>query len=199
MADILIVEDGLHERERLEKLFRSASFSVSTAESVQEAETLLQMNEFRLVVLDIGLGDKSGSYLFESLKRQHRVPFIIVLTGNPSIHLKQRFIDEGAAAYIVKASPQAENEALLDAVHSMLGAIEVERNLGIPLVDFLRLYLQPASRALFLDEKNSISPCVHCSGSEFRVSFSHKTQLPPTVEGKVICAQCNREMDPKVG
>ncbi len=199
MRDILIVEDGLHERERLKKLFSGAHFTVNTAESVQEAERLLGMDEFRLVILDIGLGDKSGSFLFESLKRSRRVPYVIVLTGNPSIHLKQRFLDQGAAAYVVKASPQAENDTLLETVKGLLGNVELSARSGIPLGDFLQLYLSQSSRELFLDEHNHIAPCVQCGTNNFIVTFSHKTQLPPVIEGQVICAECGQEMDLEVG
>lgn len=199
MADILIVEDGLHERERLAKLFAGAHFTVSSAESVQEAERLLALESFRLTVLDIGLGDKSGSYLFEQLKRSNQVPYIVVLTGNPSVHLKQRFLDEGAAAYVVKASQAAENDSLLDLVRSLLGESEGDITQGIPLADFLRAYVNEASRELFLDEQGELAPCAHCGEREFTVSFGHRTQLPPMVEGRVICSRCRMEMDPKVG
>ncbi len=199
MQDILIVEDGLHERERLTKLFSGANFTVSAAENVRDAERLLRIDEFRLVVLDIGLGDKSGSHLFELIRRSGRNPYIIVLTGNPSIHLKQRFLEEGAVAYIVKASPQAENDSLLESVRSLLGTAEVKNITGISLVDFLRQYLSDASRELFLDSQNQIAPCSHCGSSDFIVTFAHKTQLPPIVEGKILCAHCHGEMDPEVG
>ena len=124
MKDILIVEDGLHERERLSRLFSGAQFSVECAENAEEAEHLLGAEKFRLVVLDIGLEDKSGSHLFQQIKSIEEPPFVIVLTGNPSAHLKQRFLDEGAAAYIVKASPAAANEALLSTVQSLLGTMK---------------------------------------------------------------------------
>ncbi len=199
MRDIIIVEDGFHERERLQKLFSTANYSVTSAESAQEAERLLGREQYRLAVLDIGLGDKSGSYLFELMKRSSVVPYILILTGNPSVHLKQRFLDEGAAAYIVKASAGAENEALLNLVRSLLGEAEGENSSGIPLADFLKLYVNQSSRELFLDADNEVSACTKCGGNSFVVSFSHKTQLPPLVEGKVVCAQCNQEMDPKVG
>lgn len=199
MRDILIVEDGLHERERLEKLFSGAGFSVSSAESVQEAERLLNIDQFRLAVLDIGLGDKSGSYLFELMKRTSMVPFVIILTGNPSVHLKQRFLDEGAAAYVVKASQNAENEPLLETVTSLLGTAEVVSVSGIPLTEFIRTYVTQSSRELFLDSESQIPPCQRCGKVEYLVSFNHKTQLPPIVEGRVICAGCHQEMDPKVG
>ncbi len=199
MRDILIVEDGLHERERLSQIFSSAGFTVSTAESAQEAEALLNFESFRLAVLDIGLGDKSGSHLFEYMKRSHRVPYVIILTGNPSTHLKQRFLDEGAVAYIVKASSAASNEALLDLVRSLLGAGSTASPAGIPLVEFLKLYVSPASRELFLDRDQQAPPCKHCGANDFIVTFHHRTQLPPVVEGKVVCAQCLKDFDPEVG
>ena len=198
MPDILIVEDGLHERERLSKLFTSAMYSVSCAESVQEAERLLEFEQFRLAVVDIGLGDKSGSFLFEQLKRSAKVPFVVILTGNPSTHLKQRFLDEGAATYIVKASPSASNEALLEVIQGLLGAAAAENTLGIPLGEFLRQYVTESSRQLFLDEGNELPACRNCGANSYVVSFSHKTQLPPLLEGKVICSSCFQEMDPEV-
>ena len=199
MQDILIVEDGLHERERLRQVFTAAGFSVSTAESSQEAESLLAIETFRLAILDIGLGDKSGSHLFEMMKRSAKLPYIIILTGNPSTHLKQRFLDEGAVAYIVKASTAAGNEALLDYVCSLLGGSDARAQSGIALADFLRLYVDSSSRELFLDKDNQLPTCAHCNANEFIVTFNHKTQLPPLVEGKVVCASCLKDLDPVLG
>ncbi len=199
MRDILIVEDGLHERERLEKLFLSAKYSVATAESAQEAEKLIKREQFRLAFLDINLGDKSGSYLFDLMRRAHQIPYIIVLTGNPSVHLKNRFIEEGATAYIVKASPGSENESLLERVRSLLGSSDVETIQGMPLLDFIKLYLPKNSAELFLDSHGDTPTCGNCGHREYIVSFAHKTQLPPQVEGRVVCASCGKEMDPQVG
>lgn len=199
MRDILIIEDGFHERDRLTRLFSSAGYSVRNAESAHEAERLLALEHFRLSILDIGLGDKSGSTLFEMMRREKRVAYIVVLTGNASVHLKQKFLDEGASAYIVKASPAAENESLLDLVNSLLGTAHSSDVQGIALADFLRLYIDATSRELFLDADGSIAPCAHCGTREFIVTFSHKTQLPPLVEGRVVCQQCGLELDPEVG
>ena len=198
MRDILIVEDGFNERERLSKLFTENGFSVACAERVSEAEQLLEVDQFRLTVLDIGLSDKSGSYLFERLKRDGTVPYIVILTGNPSVHLKQRFLDEGAAAYIVKASSAASNDSLLATVRSLLGTNSVETPIGIGLNEFLRSYLDDASREIFLDDQGGVPICRHCEGTSYLVVFSHKTQLPPYIEGKVVCENCHREMDMEV-
>ena len=200
MKDILIVEDGLHERERLVRLFSAAHYSVLCAESAVEAEQLLAADQFRLVILDIGLEDKSGSHLFEHLKSHAEIPYTIVLTGNPSTHLKQRFLDEGAHAYIVKASAAASNDSLLQTVKSLLGDAAVRTaSTGIPLAEFAKKYLNESSRELFLDVDQQFPACARCGGKNYIVSFSHKTQLPPLVEGKVMCADCAHVMDPEVG
>lgn len=198
MRDILVVEDGRQERERLEKLFKQAKFSVSTAQNAEEAERLLALEQFRVVFLDIELGGKSGSYVFELIKRSGYSPYVIILTGNPSLHLKQRFLEEGATAYVVKATKGAENQTLLEQVHSLIGSGQPEAASGMPLGEFLKYYVNESSRELFLDEHGDFPPCGHCGAREYLVSFAHKTQLPPVVEGVVICALCKRQMDLEV-
>ena len=199
MRDILIVEDGLNERLRLEKLFASAKYSVSAAESATTAERLLDLEEFRLVILDIGLGDKSGTVLFEQLMRMSRPPLVIMLTGNPSVHLKKRLLEEGAADYIVKASPESKNENLLKRVESLLGAASKEVYSGIPLDEFLKLYVSPESRELFLDAAGDIPKCSSCGHHSHKVIFHDSTQLPPIIEGRVVCSACGAEMSLEVG
>lgn len=198
MKDILIVEDGAKERERLQKLFSQEGYSVVACESVQEAERSLEHDIFRLAILDIGLSDKSGSHLFNTIKRGGKVPFIIIFTGNPSVHLKQRFLEEGAVDYIVKASTQAQNDKFLGRIREILGDAQEETVEGIELDQFLSRYLAPASRQLFLDADNNVPSCKSCGSNTYKVIFSQQTQVPPEVIGQVICATCARPMDPDV-
>lgn len=198
MKDILIVEDGTNERERLTKLFSGAGYSAIGCSSVQEAEKCLQVDNFRLAVLDIGLGDKSGSYLFNIIKRAGKVPNIIIFTGNPSVHLKQRFMEEGAVDYIVKGSAQAQNENFLLRVREIIGEAQAVSDEGIELELFLDKYVTASSKKLFLDMDNSLPPCKECGLVHYKVIFSHQTQVPPGVVGQVVCAGCNRPMDPDV-
>lgn len=199
MRDILIVEDGLHERERLCAIFESAGYSTAAAESSQEAEQLLNRESFRLAVLDIGLSDRSGTHIFEQIKRSGRVNYSIILTGNPSTHLKQRFLESGAVAYLVKGSTAASHEELLALVVSLLGKAGAKTLSGIPLEEFLKFYVDEASRALFQERDSQLPSCAHCGAHQFVVTFSHKAQLPPLVEGRVLCKACQRELDPLLG
>ncbi len=198
MKDILIVEDGKQERERLQVLFADATYSVSACDSVGAAEEVLKHEEFRLAILDIGLNDKSGSLLFNTIRRGGRVSFIIIFTGNPSVHLKQRFIQEGAVDYIVKGSPQAQNEAFLSRVREVIGDPNPQKQDGLDLETFLDRYVVPTSRQLFLDADNSFPECRKCKACRYVVTFSHQAQLPPAVSGLVVCASCGNPMDPEV-
>lgn len=198
MKDILVVEDGKQERERLQQLFSSAGYSVSACESVGAAEELLKNEEFRLAILDIGLNDKSGSLLFNNIRRARRVSFIIIFTGNPSVHLKQRFIQEGAVDYIVKGSPQAQNDSFLGRVKEIVGEPQRQSHEGMELETFLSQYVAPTSKQLFLDADNSIPECRACKSRRYVVVFNHQAQLPPAVAGLVVCAGCGKAMDPEV-
>lgn len=198
MKDILIVEDGLSERERLERLFLEAGYSVQACSTVGEAEKCLQIDSFRVAILDIGLSDKSGSYLFNTIKRGGRVAYIVIFTGNPSVHLKQRFLDEGAVDYVVKGSPQALNDNFIGRIREIIGGAQTSAPDGLPLEDFLNRYVAEASRRLFLDMDNAIPACRGCTAREYRVVFSHSPQVPPEVKGQVVCARCGKLMDLEV-
>lgn len=199
MKDLLIVEDGVQERERLQRLFRDAGYAVEACPTVGEAERLLQGESFRAAILDVGLSDKSGSYLFNAVKKSGRVSYVIIFTGNPSVHLKQRFIEEGAVDYIVKGSPQAQNEHLLNRIKEIIGSSQASALSGMPLEEFLSRFVGGSERRLFLDLDNTFPPCKGCGGRSYIVSFSHVTQVPPQIDGRVLCGACAKLLDPEIG
>lgn len=198
MPDILVVEDNDRERNRLMQLCQSAGYTVTACGSAGEAEGVLAAYTFRLVLLDIGLSDKSGSYVFSLIRRGGSVPHVIIFTGNPSVHLKQRMLAEGAAEYLIKGTPQAHNDALLERVRALIGAPQQDAVEGIPLDQFLARYIPERSRGLFLNADNSLPTCGACGGGRYLVTFGQQAQMPPQVEGLVVCAQCGRPLDPEI-
>ncbi|RIL08411.1 MAG: hypothetical protein DCC75_09010 [Proteobacteria bacterium] len=199
MKDIIIIEDGAQERSRLEKLFADAGYSVATCGSVGEAEKHVKLSPFRVAVLDIGLSDKSGSYLFGLMRREGRVSYIVIYTGNPSVHLKQRFMEEGAADYIVKGSPQAQGDNLLTRIRELIGNPQASTPNGIGLEEFLAKFVSEKSRSLFLESDGSFAACPKCQRREYQVIFSQQTQVPPDIKGQVVCAGCGSTMQTDVG
>jgi DNA-binding response OmpR family regulator len=199
MEDVLIVEDGQVERDRLKDLFSSAGYGVVACSSVGEAEQVLLGAEFKLAFFDIGLNDRSGSYLFSSVKRSGKIANIIIYTGNPSGHLRQRFQREGASDYIVKGSSRASSEQLLERVKELIGEPQQRVVAGVELTAFLRQFVPVKSWQLFFDSDGKVPPCNKCGAKEYVVTFAQQPQIPPEVNGIVVCAVCNHVMDPEVG
>ena len=199
--DILIVEDSLRERERLSELFENSGFSVESCESVDEAEQIVHREALRLVVLDIGLSDRSGTVLFQHIRKQQPDCKVIIFTGNPSPYLKQRFLSEGAVEYVLKGSPNASSEAFSRLVGEYLDSSSrnsdgEKRVTGTPLNAFLREHLTPQSQLLFYEDDKKFAACHSCGSREYAVTFSHQLQVPPEVLGKVICLNCGSDFDP---
>ena len=198
MGDILIVEDRAQEREALVKCFSKEGFSVQSVRSAGEAEQCLLTEKFRLAVLDIGLGDRSGTHVFDVMIKESRVASIIILTGNPSVHLKQRFLERGADKYIVKGSREAASGALIQTAKSLLEESSVSLINGIDLKSFLLNHLPAESRSFFLDPLGDLPACSSCGENNYIVIFSHKIQLPPLIEGRAECEHCGTVLDPKL-
>jgi DNA-binding response OmpR family regulator len=199
VKDILVVEDSVEENERLKQLFEGAGYAVMTCRSVGDAEQVIGRHQFRLAILDIGLGDRSGSHFFNTIKRTRRASNVIIFTGNPSVHLKQRFLAEGAADFIVKASTAAQNKNFLARVQSLIGGPEAKGGEGHPLDEFLTAFIPETSRDFFRDMNGGYPACRECGSREYRVTFGHQAQMPPEIVGQVVCAHCGRPMDADVG
>ncbi len=198
MPDILVVEDNEKERERLVRMCKQAHYSVLACASAAEAENALGVHTFRLAFLDIGLSDKSGSHVFSLARRSGKIAHVIIFTGNPSVHLKQRLLAEGAADYIIKGTPQARNEELLGRIRALIGESQEDVVEGIPLDQFLLRHIPEHSRGLFLSADNALPTCSTCGAAGYTVTFAQQAQLPPEVKGLVVCANCGHPFNPEV-
>ncbi len=199
MKDILIVEDNVEERERLRDIFTGKGYSVVCCDAAEKAEGVLATQGFRLVILDIGLGDKSGSYLFNQINALQQRPQIIIFTGNPSVHLKERFLQSGAVDYVVKGSADARKDAFLKRALELIGDPQSGDSGGIDLEKFVSHYVAESSRNLFYDSSGTFAPCEGCGGTQYSVVFSHKPQLPPEIIGEIRCTQCGTIYEGSVG
>ncbi|MDO9365353.1 MAG: response regulator [Methylotenera sp.] len=79
----------------------SQGYTVSTAESVDEAEILLKKEVLPdIVILDVGMPDKSGLILAEQLSIK-QIPFILLTAFSDQTTIDQA-TQYGASAYLVK-------------------------------------------------------------------------------------------------
>jgi two-component system chemotaxis sensor kinase CheA len=117
---ILIVDDSMNTREVERTILESAGYQVETAVNGAEGLAKLKQHHFDLVVTDIEMPEMDGWQLTEHIKHDealHETPVIIISTRGTEKD-KQKSLDAGAYAYIVKR--EFDEQTLLHTVDSCL-------------------------------------------------------------------------------
>jgi two-component system chemotaxis sensor kinase CheA len=117
---ILVVEDSITARTLLKNILETAGFRVKTAVDGVDALTSLKTDGFDLVVSDIDMPRMNGLDLTARIradKKLSEIPVVLV-TALESPEDRERGVDVGANAYIVKKSFDQGN--LLDAVRRLV-------------------------------------------------------------------------------
>jgi signal transduction histidine kinase len=101
-ARVLIVDDERSIRHWLRVALQTEGYETDTAENAAQAQALLPLHRWDVVVADIGLPDLSG---LELLKKIHAaVPDVqvIMITGAPDVKTAAEAVRAGAQDYLVK-------------------------------------------------------------------------------------------------
>ena len=103
---ILIVEDSITSRTLLKNILEAAGYKVTTAVDGVDGYTKLKEGDFHLVVTDVEMPRMDGFQLTEKIrsdKKYGEIPIVLVTSLSKRAH-KEKGIDVGANAYIVKSS-----------------------------------------------------------------------------------------------
>jgi len=117
---ILVAEDSITSRMLIKSILEGAGYGVKTAVDGSEAYTTLKTGEFDLVVSDVEMPKLDGFGLTQKIrsdKKYAEIPVILV-TGLETQEDKEKGIDAGANAYIVKSSFDQSN--LLEVIGRMI-------------------------------------------------------------------------------
>jgi two-component system, chemotaxis family, sensor kinase CheA len=117
---ILVAEDSITSRTLLKNILELAGYRVKTAIDGADALTTLATEGFDLVVSDVEMPRMSGFELTTKIradKRLSQLPVVLV-TGLDSREDRERGVDVGASAYIVKSSFDQGN--LLEVVRRLI-------------------------------------------------------------------------------
>lgn len=98
MEKILIVEDEEVIRSALKRLLERNDYEVSEAASVQQAETLFDLNDFQLIISDLRLPGAPGTDL---IQKTGDVP-VLIMTSYASVRSAVDSLKMGAVDYIAK-------------------------------------------------------------------------------------------------
>ena len=117
---ILVAEDSITSRTLLKTILESAGYDVRTAVDGLQAFAALESGSFDLVVSDVDMPGMNGFALTAKIradKRLSELPVVLV-TALESREDKERGIDAGANAYIVKSS--FDQSTLLEVVKRLI-------------------------------------------------------------------------------
>jgi two-component system chemotaxis sensor kinase CheA len=117
---VLVVEDSITSRSLLKNILESAGYSVGTAVDGIDAYTALKTGAFDLVVSDVEMPRMDGFDLTAKIradKALSELPVVLVTALEQREH-RERGIDVGASAYIVKSSFDQSN--LLEVVRRLI-------------------------------------------------------------------------------
>lgn len=118
----LAIEDDLTLGLLLQHLLEEEGFAVDRASTAQEGESLALLYDYDVVVLDLGLPDRSGITVLQSIRREGRDTPVLVLTAESSTATTVRTLDSGADDYLKKPVVLDEFKARLRALLRRGGA-----------------------------------------------------------------------------
>ena len=102
MPDILVVDDELSMREFLKILLEKEGYSVLNAPDASVALTMLEKEEFKLVISDVKMPGIGGLTLLERIKEINASLPVIMITAYASPENAVRAMKDGAFDYITK-------------------------------------------------------------------------------------------------
>jgi two-component system KDP operon response regulator KdpE len=152
---VLVVDDEPPIRRFLRSSLGAAGYHVVVAENASEATTMLASEKPDVVILDLGLPDRSGLDVIAEIRTRSPVP-IIVLSARSDERSKVEALDLGADDYISKPFGMAELTARLRA--SLRHAFQAQGELpvfasGDLAVDLVRRQVTRAGREVKLSPK----------------------------------------------
>ncbi len=117
MIHILLIEDDASLRQMLSDGLVRENYKVTEAINIKEAKTLLaaelaqqvnhQTPDINVILLDLNLPDGAGESLLSYIRRNFRIP-VLIISARHEEGKKIQMLDEGADDYLVKPFSVAE-------------------------------------------------------------------------------------------
>ncbi len=149
MIKILLVEDDKDIVVTLSEFLASEGFVVKNAAGQQKALSLLEAEQFHLVLLDISLADGNGFAVCSAVKADYRIPVIFLTASSDEFSTVTGF-DLGADDYIAKPFRPRELISRIRNILRLTGNAGSIIQLGDVLVDTVRGTATKQGRDLYL-------------------------------------------------
>jgi len=113
---ILIVEDDELIQQGLAKALANESYACDCAATAAQAKSLVQVGQYSLIILDLGLPDQDGASLLCQWRRSGVDVPVLILTARDAIEDRVGGLDAGADDYLVKPFALVELQARVRAL-----------------------------------------------------------------------------------
>lgn len=121
---ILLVEDDPALAASLRQGLQQMGFAVESCQDGNEADAILSLRNFELVVLDLGLPGMPGMDVLKRLRKRGTTTPVLVLTARDALQDRVAGLKAGADDYVLKPFEFEELEARL---HALLRRTQSER------------------------------------------------------------------------
>jgi len=144
---VLLVEDDAMLADGLMRSLKQADYKVDWTGDGEEAESILRIQEFDLVVLDLTLPHVDGLEILRLL-RARKVPVpVLIITARSEVDDRIRGLDLGADDYLTKPFEMGEFDARVRAL------LRRNHSGGLELLSCGSLSLDVVARRAFIDEQ----------------------------------------------
>jgi two-component system response regulator QseB len=144
---LLLAEDDAMIGEAVANGLRREGFTVDWVRDGRAAETALGVEEFDLLLLDLGLPAMSGLEVLKALRARGSTLPVLILTARDAVTDKVQGLDAGADDYVVKPFDLTELSARIRAL--------LRRHAGRaePVIEHLGVSLNPKTHQVLRDGK----------------------------------------------
>jgi DNA-binding response OmpR family regulator len=113
---LLIVEDDAALARGILKVFRDEGLAVDHVSSGEDALTVVRMEPYSVIILDLGLPDMDGLAVLRQIRQAHIPVPILILTARDGTMDRVHGLNEGADDYLSKPFAVEELEARVRAL-----------------------------------------------------------------------------------
>ena len=170
LAHILIVDDDDRIRILVKQYLQDNNYLVTTAKDAFDAKNKIDLIKFDLIVLDIMMPKKSGLEFTGELKKENKVP-IILLTAKGETDERVEGLERGADDYLGK--PFEPKELLLRIGNILAKTIKKNKTeklkIGLSILDLNKLIIEKKDKSYKINntEKLILEKMINSPGQIF--------------------------------
>jgi len=170
LAHILIVDDDDRIRILVKQYLQDNNYLVTTAKDAFDAKNKIDLIKFDLIVLDIMMPKKNGLELTGELKKENKVP-IILLTAKGETDERVEGLERGADDYLGK--PFEPKELLLRIKNILAKTIKKKKTeklkIGLSILDLNKLIIEKKDKSYKINntEKLILEKMINSPGQIF--------------------------------